>query len=156
MRLGKENIIKIEKTRALLRVYINLAKILETRGVNTFFTIMKQLCKVTEKFFQTAFSKILLVVLVVSFGANAQISVPDSNFAAAIRSACPDCIDNTNKLLAPAASMKGLDVSGKGIKSLEGIQGFTSLETLLCASNSLTTLPPCQIHWSRFIAILII
>ncbi|HAK78096.1 MAG TPA: hypothetical protein DCR35_17810 [Runella sp.] len=33
-------------------------------------------------------------------------NIPDANFAAAIRSACPTCIDASNNLLPPAASLR--------------------------------------------------
>lgn len=67
--------------------------------------------------------------------------VPDSNFAKAIRTACPDCIDSANKLLPVAANLKILTVSNKSIRSLAGLEGFVGLEQLDCNSNQLTSLP---------------
>jgi Leucine-rich repeat (LRR) protein len=69
-------------------------------------------------------------------------NIPDTNFANAIRSTCPTCIDATNNLLPPAASLTALDVSNKNISDLTGIGGFTSLLQLNCANNQLTKLPP--------------
>lgn len=68
-------------------------------------------------------------------------NIPDANFAAAIRAACPTCIDGSNNLLLPAASLINLDVSGKNISNLTGIGGFTGLQTLNCSENQLTNLP---------------
>jgi Leucine-rich repeat (LRR) protein len=72
---------------------------------------------------------------------NAQTIVPDASFAQAIRGVCPTCIDASNKLLPPAATLASLDVSGKGISDLTGIGGFTTLKMLNCQSNKLTQLP---------------
>ena len=78
-----------------------------------------------------------------------QTIVPDSNFAKAIRTACPDCIDSANKLLPVAANLKTLTVSNKSIRSLAGLEGFVGLEQLDCNSNQLTSLPelPAKLDW---------
>jgi Leucine-rich repeat (LRR) protein len=72
------------------------------------------------------------------------LDVPDPNFAAAIRSVCPTCITPlpNRRLLPPAANLVSLNVSGKVISDLTGIQGFTSLQELFCYDNRLATLPP--------------
>ena len=69
------------------------------------------------------------------------INIPDANFATAIRTACPTCIDGSNNLTAAAATLTILNVYHKSIMDLTGIDGFTSLQTLDCTSNSLTFLP---------------
>ena len=69
------------------------------------------------------------------------IHIPDDNFAAAIRDVCPTCIDGSDNLLPPAASLTYLDVSNKNIADLTGIYGFTALEELRCGQNQLTSLP---------------
>lgn len=72
----------------------------------------------------------------------AQTRIPDQNFAVAIHTACPTCIDpGTNNLLPPAATLTNLNVNNKKIADLSGIEGFTNLKTLQCDSNSLVTLP---------------
>ena len=71
----------------------------------------------------------------------AQTTIPDPNFAAAIRAACPTCIDAKNRLLAPASTLTSLDISNKNIANLIGIVGFTGLRTLFCSYNQLTSLP---------------
>ena len=71
----------------------------------------------------------------------AQAIIPDRNFAAAIRSVCPTCIDSINTLLAPAKMLRSLDVNGKNITDLTGIAGFNNLQVLNCSSNNLVTLP---------------
>jgi Leucine-rich repeat (LRR) protein len=68
-------------------------------------------------------------------------NIPDANFAAGIRAACPTCIDASNNLLAPATNITQLIVSGRSITNLSGIEGFTRLRTLDCSSNQLTSLP---------------
>ena len=74
-----------------------------------------------------------------------QTIVPDSNFAKAIRTACPDCIDSANTLLPVAANLKILTVSNKSIRNLAGLEGFAGLEQLDCNSNQLTSLPELPI-----------
>jgi Leucine-rich repeat (LRR) protein len=69
-------------------------------------------------------------------------SIPDLNFADAIRSVCPTCIDVCNNLLEPAAVLKSLNVSYKNIANLTGIEGFSSLQSLYCQNNQLISLPP--------------
>ncbi len=68
-------------------------------------------------------------------------NIPDANFAAAIRTACPTCIDSSNNLLPAAAGLTYLDVSGKNISNLTGIGGFSSLTNLNCGQNHLAVLP---------------
>ena len=72
---------------------------------------------------------------------HAQTKIPDANFAAAIRKVCPTCIDATNTLLPPAATLTSLNVEKSGIADLTGIVGFSSLQSIGCDSNQLSTLP---------------
>lgn len=84
--------------------------------------------KLNLAFLKSKWSVLLPVFIVstfrVNFNACAQ-HIPDTNFANAIRSACPTYIDVSNNLLPPAASLTNLDVSGKNIADLTGIGGFT-------------------------------
>jgi hypothetical protein len=68
--------------------------------------------------------------------------IPDPNFAAAIRSECPACIDANDNLTASAATLTFLLVDNRNITDLTGIEYFTSLTYLYCDRNQLTTLPP--------------
>lgn len=81
----------------------------------------------------------------------AQTNIPDPNFAAAIRAACPTCIDANNRLLAPAATLTSLSVTNKNITNLSGIGGFTNLQILDCQANALTSLPTLPINLQRLI-----
>lgn len=70
------------------------------------------------------------------------IHIPDDNFAAAIRTVCPACINASDTLLPPAANLTTLDVYNKNIADLTGVSGFTGLKNLYCGRNLLTVLPP--------------
>ncbi|MFN8357674.1 MAG: T9SS type A sorting domain-containing protein [Spirosomataceae bacterium] len=67
--------------------------------------------------------------------------IPDANFANAIRTECPTCIDVNNDLTANATTLTSLDVSQQNISNLTGIEGFTSLQFLICGGNKLSSLP---------------
>ncbi|AYQ33907.1 leucine-rich repeat domain-containing protein [Runella sp. SP2] len=67
-------------------------------------------------------------------------NIPDPNFAAAIRAACPTCIDGANNLLAPAKALTELNVSFSNISDLSGIEGFTALHWLNCGNNKITNI----------------
>lgn len=49
-------------------------------------------------------------------------------------------INHNNKLESAERNVKVIDVSGKGIETLEGIQHFPKLEELWCSDNKLTSL----------------
>jgi Leucine-rich repeat (LRR) protein len=68
-------------------------------------------------------------------------NIPNANFAAAIRATCSLCIDAGNNLLPPATTLSTLNVSNRTISDLTGIGGFTTLTTLDCSQNQLTSLP---------------
>ncbi|WP_028980851.1 T9SS type A sorting domain-containing protein [Sporocytophaga myxococcoides] len=78
--------------------------------------------------------------------ANAQYaSVPDTNLRNILKEYFPDCF-NGNLLDTVCASTKtGIGVEGQDIKSLEGMQYFTGMESLYCGFNllkDLNFLPP--------------
>lgn len=76
-----------------------------------------------------------------SDGVTLGVTVANANFAAAIRTACPSCINGSNVLLCPTLSQTSLDVSGQNISSLAGIELFSSLTTFNISNNSLVSLP---------------
>ncbi len=82
----------------------------------------------------------VFALIISAFSVQGQ-NIPDANFANAIRSQCPACIDANDNLLPAAATRAYLDVSQQGISSLTGVGGFVGLTTLNCANNQLTTLP---------------
>jgi trimeric autotransporter adhesin len=87
---------------------------------------------------------LLLPVLFAMFTsvASAQTTaIPDANFEQALIDLTLDSgpIDGT-VLTASISGVTSLNVSGKGITNLTGIQGFTALQTLNCSFNNLTTL----------------
>jgi Leucine-rich repeat (LRR) protein len=88
------------------------------------------------------YSKLVFGLLLLTYLSPATIAqnIPDVNFANAIRTACPTCIDGANNLLAPAAGLTELDVSYKNISNLAGIEGFTSLQWLRCDNNKITNI----------------
>lgn len=86
---------------------------------------------------------LLLFFAFLSLAANevrAQQHIPDANFAAAIRAACPTCIDANDDLTAVAATINILDVSNRNINDLTGVVGFTRITRLFCSNNNLTSL----------------
>ncbi len=92
-----------------------------------------------KKFHQIG--SLLVLLLMVSSQGFGQITIPNANFAAAIRAVCPTCIDASNKLLPAATRLTTLNVRRRGIDDLTGIEGFSALQTVICDSNQLTTLP---------------
>ncbi len=67
--------------------------------------------------------------------------IPDDNFAAAIRSNCPSCIDINDNLTVNAASIFYLDVSSKNIQDLTGIKGLCGLNIFYCLDNQISGVP---------------
>lgn len=67
--------------------------------------------------------------------------IPDSNFAAAIRSNCPSCIDSSDNLTANATTCAYLNVTGQNVSDLTGLSGFPALETLVLNNNAITSIP---------------
>ncbi|MBX7107352.1 MAG: leucine-rich repeat domain-containing protein [Chitinophagales bacterium] len=68
--------------------------------------------------------------------------ITDANFKAAIASDCPACIDINGCLLPTASTLQELDVAGKNIADISGIEGFTSLQTFYCNNNLIGSIPP--------------
>lgn len=67
--------------------------------------------------------------------------IPDANFAKAIRSYCPTCIDMCDNLLPPAATLQNLQIYADNIGDLTGIEQFKNLKTFTCYISPLTNLP---------------
>ncbi|MEW7289153.1 T9SS type A sorting domain-containing protein [Aquimarina sp. 2304DJ70-9] len=68
-------------------------------------------------------------------------SIPDANFESALGDLGYDNISGDGRV--PTANIEvitGLDVNGKGISDLTGIEDFTALEYLSCAYSNLTSL----------------
>jgi len=78
------------------------------------------------------------------------IHIPDDNFAAAIRTVCPACINASDTLLPPAANLTFLTLFNKNISDLTGIHGFTGLKEFYCNNNKLTIIPPLPSNLERF------
>jgi len=76
--------------------------------------------------------------------------VPDDNFEQAlIDQGLDDVLDNY-VLTINISTIGFLDVSGKNINSLEGIQDFMELATLVCSNNNLTYLDLSKNHIGEF------
>ena len=67
--------------------------------------------------------------------------IADMNFAKAIRKQCPECINDANKLLAPAQNLTKLVVNEQNISDLTGLEAFSALTEFSCNDNKLTVLP---------------
>jgi hypothetical protein len=83
----------------------------------------------------------LLLLLILTANTLFAQTIIDLNFAKAIRSQCPDCLNDKNELEEPAQKVAYLDVNFKGICDLTGIEGFSSLMGLDCSNNNLSQLP---------------
>ena len=69
------------------------------------------------------------------------VYIPDDNFEQALIDLKLDSGTLDNYVLtANIKTLRSLDISGKGITSLEGIENFTALTSLSCSSNQLTSL----------------
>lgn len=71
---------------------------------------------------------------------NPKITIPDKNFLKALVKLGVDT--NGDSIISPAEAEKitYLDVSGKRISDLSGIEAFVNLDTLNCGENQLTSL----------------
>ncbi len=85
---------------------------------------------------------LLFIVLLLSVGIHRAMGqyIPDANFRQAIINICPDCIDVNGYLLPEAKTLDYLNVSGKNIADLTGVEGFTGLKELYCNNNDLITI----------------
>ncbi|HEX7413010.1 MAG TPA: leucine-rich repeat domain-containing protein [Bacteroidia bacterium] len=87
-----------------------------------------------------------LLALAISISSNAQtwVTIPDANFATYLQGLIPAAMsgnqmDITNTLV--TTTTHTINVAGDGIANLSGIQYFTTLQSLVCSGNYLTTLP---------------
>ncbi|OYU85558.1 MAG: hypothetical protein CFE24_01250 [Flavobacterium sp. BFFFF2] len=68
-------------------------------------------------------------------------AIPDANFEQALFNQGIDTVNGDHRVLTSAISgVTSLNVSGKSISSLEGIEDFTSLQVLNCYNNLLSSL----------------
>jgi hypothetical protein len=73
------------------------------------------------------------------------VDIPDANFRAVLKELYPSCFNASDQMdinCSAVTSATSLDVSGKNITSLDGVQYFTNLTRLWCYQNELTSLPP--------------
>ncbi|MGB3073849.1 MAG: T9SS type A sorting domain-containing protein [Chitinophagales bacterium] len=83
----------------------------------------------------------IFLLLFLLFKNSAGQCITDPNFKAAIQTACPTCIDGSSGCLLPPAKMLiELNVAGKSIIDISGIEGFTALQSFYCNNNSITTI----------------
>ena len=68
-------------------------------------------------------------------------TILDLNFAKAVRTQCPTCLNERNQLQPEARKLAHLNVNYKGISDLTGIEGFSGLLTLDCSNNKITQFP---------------
>ncbi len=67
--------------------------------------------------------------------------IPDANFARGIRFQCAECLDSANNLTPVARTRTTLTVTIINITNLAGVEGFSSLNSLIVSNNDLTALP---------------
>jgi hypothetical protein len=73
---------------------------------------------------------------------NLLVEIPDQNFRNWLKEKMPNAFagDYLNSKHNDVIYMKNIDVAGKGISSLQGIEYFTGLENLDCSGNKLSSL----------------
>lgn len=91
-------------------------------------------------------SLVLLCTILSMISYSQTIEIPDQNFEKTLieLEIDSDNIVNGKILISDALKVTFLDVSGKKIKSLKGIEGFTSLTHLDCSNNPITSLDVSQ------------
>ena len=68
--------------------------------------------------------------------------VADGNLARAIKEACPTCLDECFKLIpAEAEKVMSLNLAGKNINSMAGLEAFSGLQSLNLSGNALVCIP---------------
>ncbi|GAB4035226.1 leucine-rich repeat domain-containing protein [Spirosoma gilvum] len=72
--------------------------------------------------------------------ANPYVLIPDINFEKALISLQIDDVQDGQLLIANAQAVQSLNIASKGIRSLQGIEAFSSLHLLYCSANELTSL----------------
>ena len=92
---------------------------------------------------------IFISLLTNRLNAQTWVQIPDSNFGdyLIIHFPAGAFMVNGNDLYVDSdnpdiQAPSSIEVSGLNISSLEGIQAFINLNTLVCSNNPLTTLPP--------------
>lgn len=84
---------------------------------------------------------LLYTFFFISLIANSQVtSIPDANFEQALIDFGYDTVIDGEVLTANISGVVSMDVNNRGIASLDGIQDFTSLVTLRCHNNALSSL----------------
>jgi hypothetical protein len=83
---------------------------------------------------------VIITCLFACFCGTAQ-HIPDVNFARGIRFQCPECLDSANNLTPVARTRTTLTVTIINITNLAGVEGFSSLNSLIVSNNDLTALP---------------
>lgn len=66
---------------------------------------------------------------------------PDANFREAVKSIYPDLLDDGELSDADKKKITALPVQNQGIESIEGVQYFTSLQTINCNNNPIAAIP---------------
>ena len=71
------------------------------------------------------------------------VKIPDANFLSALQDIIPAAVigDQLNTESPVVTSTHSLDIGGRGVTNLSGIQYFTSLTHLECQNNGLVSLP---------------
>src|SRR5690554_564552 len=72
------------------------------------------------------------------------VNIPDVNFKNALIEAGVDTNGDGEIQISEAEAVINLNVNGKDISSLEGIESFVNIEELKCSSNNLVTLDMSQ------------
>ena len=72
------------------------------------------------------------------------VTIPDTNFVNYLQWLYPNCMNGNlmNTSCAQISNATDLIVEGWGISDLTGLEYFSNLDTLNCANNNLTSLPP--------------
>ena len=84
----------------------------------------------------------LFTMLSISVATAQTISIPDANFEQALIDAGQDSDGLINGLIlqSDAEAIITLSLNNKGINSLQGIEGFINVKSLVCSNNNLTTI----------------
>lgn len=87
---------------------------------------------------------ILLLILALHAKAATYVSIPDSSFRAALIELYPTCFNTSGQLdkdCSAVLNTTSLNVRGKSIKSLDGIQYFAKMNVVDCGKNKLDKIP---------------
>ena len=91
--------------------------------------------------------KIILIIFLIFVNqtkAQGWVNIPDANLVSVLEDIIPAAVigNQLNTESPVVTTTYSLDVEGKGITNLFGIQFFTALVSLQCENNGLTSLPP--------------